>query len=104
MLKGSFYKLCDKAGSYCGELLGLLAVDLLILAIEGFYALEAGPGGLVGCNNLGGLNKSKEKRRKIPSSAKHANVLRSLSRVHTALKGTFKYEHNTWANMTLLER
>jgi hypothetical protein len=71
---------------------------------------------LVGCDNLGGLNKSKEKRRKIPSSAKHADVLRSLRRVHTLLKGTIKYEHvyshvyshqdkyKTWANMTLLER
>jgi hypothetical protein len=85
VLKGSFYELCNKAGSYHGELLGLLAIHLLILAIECFYALEPGPRGLVECNNLGGLNKLKEKRCKIPSSAKHANVLRSLCRVHAAL-------------------
>jgi hypothetical protein len=97
-------------GSYRGELLGLQAVHLLILAIEGFYALEAGPPGLVGCDNLDGLNKSKEKRCKIPSSAKHANVLQSFHRVHAALKGTLKFEHDyghqdkhkTWANMSLL--
>ncbi len=74
-LKSSFTSY--KTGSYPGELLGLLVVHLLILAIEGFYALEAGPPGLVGCDNLGGLNKSKEKRCKIPSSAKHVNVLQS---------------------------
>jgi hypothetical protein len=112
VLKGSFYELCEKAGSYRGELLGLLAVHLHILAIEQFYGLEPGPRGLVGCDNLGSLNKSKEKRQKIPSSAKHADVLRSLHRVHAVLKGTLKYEHiyghqdkyKTWANMTLLER
>jgi hypothetical protein len=103
--KGSFYELCEK-------ILGLLAVHLHILAIEQFYGLELFPQGLVGCNNLGSLNKSKEKQRKIPSSAKHADVLRSLRRVHALLKGTLKYEHvyghqdkyKTWANMTLLER
>jgi hypothetical protein len=81
VLKSSFYELCEKAGSYHGELLGLLAVHLHILAIEQFYGLEPGPRGLVRCNNLGGLNKLKEKRRKIPSSAKHADVLRSLRRL-----------------------
>jgi Na+(H+)/acetate symporter ActP len=59
VLKGSFYERFNKAGSYQGELLGLLAVHLIILAIKRFYALEAGPCGLVGCNNLGGLKKLK---------------------------------------------
>jgi hypothetical protein len=112
VLKGSFYKPCDKSGSYISELLGLLAVHLIILAIESFYALEAGPRGLVGCNNLGGLNKSKEKRRKIPSGSKPADILHSLRRVHASLTGTIQYKHvyghqdkcKTWAQMTLLER
>jgi hypothetical protein len=34
VLNGSFYEVCKKAGSYRGELLGLLAVHLHILAIE----------------------------------------------------------------------
>jgi hypothetical protein len=62
VMKGSFYEQCDKVGSYRGELLGLFAVHLIILAIKRFYALEAGPRGLVGCDNLGALNKLKEKR------------------------------------------
>jgi hypothetical protein len=92
--------------------LGLLAVHLIILVIKRFYALEAGPRGLVGCNNLGGLNKSKEKRQKIPSGSKHADILRSLRWVHASLTGTIQYKHvyghqdkcKTWAKKTLLER
>lgn len=51
-------------------MLGLLAVHLLILAVEEFYDLTAGPRGLVACDNLGGLNKSKQRRRKISPSSK----------------------------------
>lgn len=52
---------------------------LIVVVVERFYAVEAGPCGMVGCNNLGGLNKSKEKRRKIPSSAKYMDVLLRLA-------------------------
>jgi hypothetical protein len=100
------------AGSYHGEHLGLLAVHLLVLAVEKFYDLSQGPRGLVAWDNLGGLNKSKERRRKIPPGAKHADILRSLRRVHAAMKGTLQYKHvyghqdkhKSWKNMTQLEQ
>jgi len=112
VLKGSFYEWCDKAGSYRGELVGLLAVHMLIMAVEEFYDLAEGPRGLVACDNLGGLNKSKERRRKIPSAAKHADVLRVLRRVHARLRGNLEYKHvyghqdrkKTWRQMSLLEK
>jgi elongation factor P hydroxylase len=59
VFKGSFYEWCATAGSYRGELLGLLVVHLLVMAVEIFYDLGAGPRGLVACDNLGGLNKSR---------------------------------------------
>jgi hypothetical protein len=112
VLRGSTSELCTKAGSYQGELLGLLAVHLLVLAIEKFYDLPPGPRGLVACDNLGGLNKSKQRRKKIPPSAKHADILRSLRRVHSQLVGHLQYQHiyghqdrkKTWQQMSLLER
>jgi hypothetical protein len=70
VFKGSFYEWCGNAGSYRGELLGLLAVHLVVLAVEQFYDLLAGPCGLTTCDNLGGINKSQERRKKIPSGAK----------------------------------
>eukprot|EP00804_Cyclotella_cryptica_P018190 CCRYP_005947-RA/>CCRYP_005947-RA protein AED:0.64 eAED:0.42 QI:0/0/0/0.66/0.5/0.33/3/0/322 len=75
VLEGSFYEWCDRAGSYRGELVGLLSVHLFVMAVEQFYDLPEGPRGLLGCDNLGGLRKSRERRRKIPSGAKHAGVL-----------------------------
>jgi hypothetical protein len=112
VFKGSFYEWCGNAGSYRGELLGLLAVHVIVLAVERFYNLPSGPCGLVACDNLGGLNKSREGRKKIPLGAKHADILQCLHRVHAALKGTLQYEHvyghqdkhKTWQQMTLLER
>jgi hypothetical protein len=92
VLKGSFYEWCIKAGSYRGELVGLLAVHLLVKGVEEFYNLGDGLQGLVGCDNLGGLNKSKERRRKIRSGAKHADVLRALRRAHDGMKGTLTYQ------------
>ena len=57
VFKCSFYEWSGDAGSYRGELLGLLAVHLMVLAVEKFYDLQAGPRGLVACDNLGGLSK-----------------------------------------------
>lgn len=112
ILKATFYEQCLQAGSYRGELCGLLAVHLLVLAVEQFYELPAGPRGLVACDNLGGLNKSKERRRKISPSTKHADILRALRRVHGNLSGTLSYKHvygharqkKTWQQMSLLEK
>lgn len=112
VLKGSTYEYCVTAGSYRGELLGLIALHLLILAVEEFYALEDAPRCLVACDNLGGLNKSKQRRRKVPSSAKHADILRVLRQVHCRLKGFVSYKHvyghqlrqKKWHQMSLLEK
>ncbi len=38
-LRGSFYEISPKAGSYRGELLGLVAIHTFILAIAKFYSL-----------------------------------------------------------------
>jgi hypothetical protein len=78
------------AGSYRGELLGLLTVHLMILAVEKFYELPARLRSLVACDNLGGLNKSCERRKKIPPGSKHVDILRCLRRVHAALHGTLQ--------------
>lgn len=77
-MKASFYEQCAQAGSYHGELCGLLVVHVLVLALERFYDLPGGPRGTVACDNLGGLGKSKERRRKISPSSKHADILRAL--------------------------
>ena len=84
----------------------------MVLAVEKFYDLPVGPRGLVACDNLGGLNKSRERCKKIPPGSKHTDILRCLRWVHAALRGTLQYnhvyghqgKHKKWDQMTLLER
>jgi hypothetical protein len=112
IFKGTTFEISTKAGSYRGELLGLLAVHLLVSAVEIFFDLPPGLRGLVACDNLGGLNRSKQRKKKIPPSGKHADILRSLRRVHAQLRGQLRYQHvyghqdrkKTWEQMTLLEK
>ena len=42
VFKGSFYEWCGNAGSCRGELLGLLAVHLMVLAVEQFMICQQG--------------------------------------------------------------
>jgi hypothetical protein len=55
-LRGSFYKVSLAAGSYCGELLGLVAIHTLILAVAEYYQLEHILGKICR-NNMSALNQ-----------------------------------------------
>eukprot|EP00956_Cyclotella_meneghiniana_P027633 scaffold62402_cov42-Cyclotella_meneghiniana.AAC.1 len=112
VLEGSFYYTGDGAGSYRGELLGLLAIHVFLSRLEDFYGFEGGHSAQIACDNLSGLFKSKEKRKKIPPGSKNADILRSLRRVHSTLKCQCSYvhvyghqdRHKTWEQMSILER
>jgi hypothetical protein len=112
VLRGSFSERNAKAGSYRAELLGLLAIHTFLLVAETFYQLPFDHRGLVVCDNLGALNKAREKRKKIPAGAKHADIRRCLRKAHSLLLGTLSYKHvyghqdkkKKWHQLTLLEK
>jgi hypothetical protein len=112
ILRGLFYEQNSKAGSYRAELLGLLAIHTFLLAVETFYDLPAVHRGLVVCDNLGALNKAKEKCKKIPAGAKHADIRRCLPNAHSKLSRTLAYKHvyghqdrkKKWHQLTVLEK
>eukprot|EP00956_Cyclotella_meneghiniana_P010918 scaffold15270_cov101-Cyclotella_meneghiniana.AAC.2 len=116
VLKGSMAERNSNAGSYRGELLGLLAIHLWVAAVEEFYRLEEGPRGLIACDNLGALNKAQLRRKKIRAGAKHSDILRVLRRLHNRRRGckwqAFEYKHvyghqdqlRLWSRLTLLEK
>lgn len=95
LLKCSFYEVCNNAGSYRGELLGLASLHVFLYAMEQYYGFQVPSKCIIACDNLGALNKSKQKRKKVPSGAKHADILRVLRTVHhigcraAALTGMF---------------
>jgi len=90
-LYGSFFERSPKAGSYRGELLGLLAIHTLIAALEQFYSLPATTN-KVCCDNQGALYKSKQRRRRIPVGASQADIKRAFRNVTNGLKATLVYE------------
>jgi len=76
-LYGSFVEKSPYAGSYRGELLGLLAIHTVIRAVELFFKITVASG-KVCCDNQGALYKSKQDRRRIPTGASQADIKRGL--------------------------
>jgi len=90
-LFGSFFEFSANAGSYRGELLGLLAIHTLIAAIEAYYSLGETKGKLC-CDNQGALHKSKERRRRIPVGASQADIKRAFRNVKHGMHAKLDYE------------
>ena len=64
ILRGSFYEISPKAGSYRGELLGLVALHTIISSIASYYKLER-PTGKICCDNLAALRQSGKCRQRV---------------------------------------
>ena len=88
-LYGSFVEKSPYAGSYRGELLGLLAIHTLARAIEIFYKVTIASGKIC-CDNQGALHKSKQDRRRIPTGASQADIKRSLRNVKNSMVTKFE--------------
>jgi hypothetical protein len=72
-LRGSFYKVPSVAGSYCSELLGLVAIHTLILAAAEYYQLEHILG-KISCDNMSALNQASKVRKRVQSGIKHSDL------------------------------
>ena len=72
-LQGSFYKFSTRAGSYRRELLGLLAIYILMAAFAEYFKLE-GFSAKICYDNQGDFYKSKELRQRIPTGASQADI------------------------------
>ena len=90
-LMGSFFECSPKAGSYRGELLGLLALHTLIAALVEYYQLPACVDKIC-CDNITALNKSKVRRTHISTGASQADILSSLRNIKSNLKHSLVYE------------
>lgn len=112
LLTNSFHEVSRGAGSYRGELLGLLSIHLFLAAIESYFDITCHSNNTIACDNLGALNKAKSKRKKIPSGSKHGDIRRVLRSIHRRLRGRAQYIHvyghqdtrKGWENLSLLEK
>ena len=90
-MSGHFYERSQKAGSYRAELLGLLAIHILLAALEEYYKIPPSTGKIC-CDNQGALYKSKEVRRRIPVGSSQADIKRAFRNVKTGLHAKMEYE------------
>ena len=72
------------AGSYRGNLLGMLAIRVFLLAAESFYEATASEQGSskVLCNNKSALHTLWKKSKRVTSSSNNADVRRALREVN----------------------
>ena len=79
-VKGSLAEWSHLAGSYRGEMLGMLAVRVFPLAIEEYYqqASRAAEGNKVSCDNKGALFTFDKKCKRVPAASSNADVRRAL--------------------------
>ena len=90
-LYGSFFERSPSAGSYRGELLGLLAIHTLAAALECHFHLPPYEGKIC-CDNEGALHKAQEFRKRIPVGASQADIKRALRTVKGHSRARFWYE------------
>ena len=77
LLRGLFFEILPKAGSYRGELLGLVALYTFVAAVATFYRLDLACGKIC-CDNVLALGQSSKSRKRVSSGIKHSDLHRTI--------------------------
>lgn len=93
LVTGSFVEDHVRAGSYRGEVLGMLAIHLFSLAIKNHFSLDSTSFGKVCCDNNGAIYRSQQWKKRIAPGVANADLLRVFHSLHHRLGGIFRYEH-----------
>ena len=91
-VRGAFAERSNSASSYRGELLGMLAIHLFLLAVEESGGLEGGAAE-VHCDNKGAIYTFDKEGKRVPSGAKNADIQRVLRRIKARMKGKHSRHH-----------
>ena len=83
------------AGSYRGEMLGMLAVRAFLLAVKEYYVQAKSKKGdnKVACNNKGALFTFTKKSKRIPAASCNTDVQRALREANQRSDNAFKLKH-----------
>ena len=90
-ISATLVKQLDSASAYCGELLGMLAIHLILYAIGEYYGVTGGNNIL--CYNKGALYTFRKKSNRIPAGAKNNNIQRVLRQGKSKMK-SIRFLHN----------
>ena len=81
-----------EVNAYRSELQGLHAIMLALTAVCTFHKITAGSI-IIGCDNLGGINLSKQEEVLVPTSRKHADLVRAIRRLNAELPIKVHFRH-----------
>ena len=91
-IKGAFVEHSTSASSYRGELLGMLEINLFLLAVEESHRSTTGSSE-VHCDNKGALYTFEKEGKWVPLGAKNADIQRVLRRVKGRMTGKHSTHH-----------
>ncbi len=92
LLRGSFFKILPKAGSYRGELLGLVALHTIVTAVAKFYKVDVSSEKIC-CNNVSALGQSSKSRKRVSSGIKHSDLHHMIRTIKCTVKFCMVYSH-----------
>ena len=91
-ISGTLVEKSTYASSYRGELLGLLAIRLFLLAVEEYYGVTTDGSGLV-CDNKAALYTFGKESKRIPSGQANTDIQRVLRTIKARSKSTYEHQH-----------
>ena len=91
-ISGTLVEKSTYASSYRGELLGLLAIRLFLLAVEEYYGVTTDGSGLV-CDNKAALYTFGKESKRVPSGQANTDIQRVLRTIKARSKSTYEHQH-----------
>jgi len=110
-LRGSFFEVSQSAGSYRGELLGLVAIHTFATAIAKYFSLQEILGE-ISCDNMAALHQAGKNRKRVGIGVKHSDLHRTIRTLKHQVQFKFRYKHvkahqdklKLWKELTLSEQ
>lgn len=93
LVTDSFVEDHVKAGSYSGEVLGMLVIDLFSLATKHHFSITSAWFGTICCNSKGVIYWARQWKKHIAPGIANVDLLQVLSSLHHRLGNLFSYEH-----------
>ncbi len=105
-LRGSFFEVSQSAGSYRGELLGLVAIHTFATAILQTIIGE------ISCDNMAALNQAGKNPKRVGIGIKHSDLHWTIRTLKHLVRSEFRYKHvkahqdkiKPWRELTLSEQ
>ena len=110
-ISGTMVEKSQSAGSYRGEIPGILSIRLFLLAVEEYCGAVTRDNKIC-CDNKGALVTFEKKSKRVPKGKAHTDIQRVLRTVTARTRSTFLSQHvkahqddvKKWRDMTFEER